>query len=113
MRTQFGAAALAAFTGFLMVLSGNSAFTQPPGGKGKEGKGGFGSFGGQARKILKEFDTNGDGWLNKDERAQARESLKKNGGGFGGKGFGGKGGFGKGVEPGRPGPKVSPDEVKN
>jgi spore coat protein CotH len=105
MRTKLGAALAAAFTGFFVVCSANIAFTQPPGDKGK----GFGPFGGQERKVVKEFDKNGDGWLNKDERAPAREWLK-NAGGF--KGFGMKGGFGRG-EPGKPGPKVAPSDVKN
>ncbi len=108
MRTWLGAAFAATFGGFLVVCSSTAAFTQPPGGKGKEGKGGFGPFGGQERKVLKEFDKNGDGWLNNDERAPARESLK-NSGGF--KGFGMKGGFGRG-EPGRPGPRIAPSDVK-
>jgi hypothetical protein len=116
MRKWLGACLTAAFTGIVVVCSATTALTQPPGGKGKDGKGGFGPpgfgpFGGQERKLVKEFDKNGDGWLNKDERAQARESLK-NSGGFGPKGFGMKGGFGR-SEPGRPGPKVSPTEVKN
>lgn len=105
MRTRLGAVLAAAFTGFIVVCSANVAFTQPPGGKEK----GFGPFGGQKRKVVKEFDKNGDGWLNKDERAPARESLK-NTGGF--KGFGMKGGFGRG-EPGRPGPKVAPSDLKS
>jgi spore coat protein CotH len=115
MRTRIGAALLAAFAGFLIVASG-TAFTQPPGGKGKEGKdgkGGFGPPGGQVRKVVKDFDKNNDGWLNKEERAAARESLKNGGGGFGGKGFGPKGGFGKGGEMpvAKAGPKVTPAEV--
>jgi len=113
MCARIGAAALAAFTGVVVVVSANSAFTQPPGGMGKGGMGGFGPPGGEPKKIVKEFDKNGDGWLNAEERARARESVKNSGGGFGGKGFGGKGGFGKGVEPGRPGPKVSPADGKN
>ena len=57
-------------------------------------------------------DKNKDGWLNAEERKAAREVAKKGGGGgFGG--FGGKGGFGKGGEVGKPGPKVTPAEVKN
>lgn len=76
-------------------------------------KGGF-EFGGgpmkQERKIVKQFDKNGDGWLNIDERSAARETVKKE---FGGRPFGkGFGGFGKGGEQtGKPGPKVSPAEV--
>ena len=116
MRARIGAALVAAFTGFLIVSTATNAFTQPPGGKGEKGKGapGFGPFGGEKRKIVKDFDKNGDGWLNKEERAPARESLKKGGGGFGpGGGF--KGGFGKGgdMPPAKPGPKVSPGDVQN
>src|SRR5262245_28339368 len=114
----------------LIVVAGGDGFSQPPGGKGgkdkapggKGGPGGFGppGFGGQEIKLVAKFDTNGDGWLNKEERQAAREFLKNEGGGRGGfggpkGGFGGpKGGpFGKGGEPGRPGPKVSPADVKN
>jgi spore coat protein CotH len=110
MSTRLGAAGAAAFLGCFFVLTANSAFTQPPGGgKGKDFKGGFGPPGGQERKLVKDFDKNGDGWLNKDERARARESLKNSGAG---KGFGFKGGFGRG-EPGKPGPKVAPADVEN
>ncbi|HEX3152923.1 MAG TPA: CotH kinase family protein [Gemmataceae bacterium] len=84
-------------------------------GFGPGGPGGFGGPGGMfggTRKILKDFDKDGDGRLNNEERQAARESLKKQGGG--GRGPGGpNGGFGKGMnmEPAKPGPKVSPDEV--
>ncbi len=101
----------------LVAFCAPSAFTQPPdkGGKGKGDKGGFGfgGPGGETRKIVKDFDKNGDGWLNKEERGPAREAAKKGGfGGFGGKGFGGPKGFG-GDGGGRPGPKVSPADVQN
>src|SRR5262249_5786094 len=46
---------------------------------------GFGGPFGQTRKLVKDFDKNGDGWLNNEERKAAREFLKK---GPGGKGFG-------------------------
>ena len=83
-RRSFGIT-LAAFAGFVLVFAGQAGLGQPPGG-------GFGKGppGGQQRKIVKDFDTNKDGGLNKDERAAARDSLKNNAGGFGG----GKGGFG-------------------
>ncbi len=121
MRLLVGPAWMAATV--LVVLS-SPGWTQPPGAQGKGGKGGFGGPGGEERKIVKDFDKNGDGWLNKDERALARESLKNGGGGFGGKGggfggkgggFGGKGGgFGGkgGGERGTPGPKVALSDVK-
>src|SRR5262245_48936094 len=68
--------------------------------KKKGGKGGFGGPMGQVRKVVKEFDKDGDGRLNTEERAAAREFLKKTKAGFGmgGKGKGGKGGFGKGKD---------------
>lgn len=99
--------------------------------KGKEFKfpefmGGFGPGGpggpmGQTRKVVKQFDKDGDGRLNQTERQAARESLKKDGrrgfgrgpGGPGGPGFGPSGpGFGRdNQDPPRPGPRVSPKDV--
>jgi Ca2+-binding EF-hand superfamily protein len=67
----------------------------------KKGKG-FGGFFGpknEVRKLVKQFDKDGDGRLNKEERQAARELLKKQGFGKGPGGFGkgfGKGGFGPG-----------------
>jgi spore coat protein CotH len=102
---------------------------QPPPGPNQDGppgekkdfkdfkKGGFkgGPMGGPARQLVKPFDKDGDGRLNKDERAAAREQMKQDGnkkGGFPfGGGKGGKGGFGR--EEGKPGPKVKPADVKN
>src|SRR5262245_31255976 len=71
---------------------------------GKKDKKDFMFFGGpfgQTRKVVKDFDKNGDGWLNNEERKAAREFLKK---GPGGKGFGGKGFGGKGFKGGFGGP---------
>ena len=97
----------------------------PPEGHGQQdkkefpgGKGGFGGFGGgkmgfpggQERKIVKDFDKNGDGWLNADERKVARDFLKKGGGGFGGMRMP-KGKFGN-SEPTKPGPKVAVTDAK-
>jgi hypothetical protein len=112
MRRRLLALPAAVLAAALVSLCAPDGFGQPPekGGKGF-GKGGFGPPGGQQRKLVKEFDKNGDGWLNADERKAAREAAKQ-GGGFGKGGFGPKGGFGKG-EAGRPGPKVTPAEVKN
>ena len=108
---------------------------------------GPGGPGGVERKLVAQFDKDNDGRLNKEERAAAREFLKKNPGqggrgpfGFGGPpgggpgggprgggpggggppgggpgrgGFpGGPGGFGRATEPGKPGPKISPSDVK-
>jgi hypothetical protein len=71
----------------------------------------------QERKVVKQFDKNGDGWLNAEERKAARQFLKEQGdsrrpGGFGGR----RGGFGPGgeeQEPAKPGPKVKPEEAKS
>ncbi|AWM38012.1 spore coat protein CotH [Gemmata obscuriglobus] len=109
MDRRITATTAAALSAALVALCAPTAFPQPPGG-GFGGKGGFGPPGGQERKLVAEYDKNKDGWLNADERKPAREAAKKGGrGGFGGP----KGGFGKGGESGKPGPKVSPAEVKN
>src|SRR5262245_56227011 len=63
-----------------------AVMAQPPGqGGGPGGPGGFGPGMRQTRKILKEFDTNSDGWLNDTERRAARESLKQSGNAGGGR----------------------------
>lgn len=112
----------------------------PPGFGGPGGFGGPPGFGGpgggpggpgQERKIVAQFDKDGDNRLNTEERAAARKSVQ---GGRGGRGEpgrggpdrGGPGGFGppgggfgapgappgRGArEPGKPGPKVSPADV--
>lgn len=88
-----------------------------PGGRGPGGPGGpdfFGPPGMQERKILKEFDTNGDGWLNREEREVARAALKKmtREGGRGVMRFGPPGGFGSRGPETKPGPKVQPTDVR-
>ena len=106
------------------ALTAATAFAQPPGGgfpggPGGGGPGGFGGppgMGGQEKKLVKDFDKNGDGWLNAEERKAAREEAKKGGGrggfgGPGGRGPGGPGGFGGG-ERGKPGPKVKLEDAK-
>ena len=97
----------------------------PPGGPGGPGGGGPG---GQERKLVKQFDKNGDGRLSREERDAARKSIKEDrasgggrggrgpgGGGFGGPpggGPGGPGGFGgREREASKPGPHVSPADV--
>ena len=94
-----------------------------PGGRGPGGPGG--PMGGE-RKVVAQFDKDADGRLNKEERTAAREFLKTNrgpggpGGGsffgpFGGPpggGPGGPGGFGRDSEPAKPGPLLSPNDVK-
>ncbi len=100
--------------GFLLVAAAASGSAQPPGG-GPGGPGGFMPPWEQApRKLLAQFDKNGDGWLNAVERQAARDSLKKDAGQRGPGGFG-PGGFGPGgrvKEAPRPGPKVSPVDVQ-
>ncbi len=71
----------------------------------------------QETKLVKDFDKDGDGRLNNDERKAARESLKKQTGnrrpgGPGGRrgGFGPRGGS---QTTAQPGPKLSPSEVKS
>ena len=106
-----------------------------PGGRGPGGPGG--PMGGE-RKVVAQFDKDADGRLNKEERTAAREFLKTNrgpggpgGGGFNffggppgggppgggpggpGGGPGGRpGGFGRDSEPAKPGPLLSPNDVK-
>ena len=112
MSRRLFAVPVAILAAALMTLCAPSAFTQPD--KGGPGGKGFGGPGGQQRKIVAEFDTNKDGWLNAEERKAAREVAKKGAkGGFGGKGGFGKGGGEGGGEGGKPGPKVSPADVKN
>jgi hypothetical protein len=86
----------------------------PPFGPGGFGPGGPGGMH-QVRKLVKQFDRDGNGWLNGAERKAAREFLAKEGGsGF--RGPGGRGGrfFGPGESQaaGQPGPKLSPSDVK-
>ena len=71
------------------------AWAQGPGGPGGGGGGG-GPMGGPERKLVKQFDKDGDDRLNNAERQAAREFLKKEpqGGGRGGFGPGGPGGRG-------------------
>lgn len=92
----------------------------PPFGPGGFGRGGFGPGGPggkmQEMKLVKQFDKNGDGWLNAEERKAAREFLNKQGGGrrFGGPG-GRRGGFGPpggNEQPPQPGQKLTPADVK-
>jgi Ca2+-binding EF-hand superfamily protein len=70
----------------------------------------------QEVKVVKQFDQDGDGRLNADERKAARESLARQRGNRRAGGPGGRrGGFGppgESQEPARPGPRVSPAEVK-
>ncbi len=86
-----------------------------PGGPGGGRGGGFNP--GAITKLVKDFDKDGDGRLDAAERKAAREQLAKNprrGGPFGGGGrrgpFGGGGGD---STPPKPGPKLTPEQVRN
>ncbi len=90
------------------LLAAGLAFAQPGGGFPGGPGGGFGGpMGGTERKILKDFDTDKNGWLNDDERVDARKEAKKGGGGRPG---GGRPGGGGG-EAGKPGPKVKVEDA--
>jgi CotH kinase protein/Lamin Tail Domain/EF hand len=90
----------------------------PPGGRG--GPGGPGGPGSQPeRKLLAEFDKDGDGILNREERSAARVAATRDGGGRGPggpggpRGRGGPGGPGGGPrEPAKPGARFTPEQVK-
>lgn len=100
----------------------------PRPGEGPRGPGGPGGMMMQDREIAHRFDTNNDGKLSKEERAEARKFMKEEaarrpmrggrgpgGGGPGGPGGGGPGGFGPpGMEreSGKPGVHVDKSEVK-
>src|SRR5436190_19732580 len=114
--------ALAALSAGILMLSLAPEGLGQPDPKGDFGKKGFGPggpggfggmFGGATRKILKDFDKDGDGRLNAEERKAARESPKNQpGGGFGGP----KGKFGPPAmrgkqDPPKPGPQVKPEDV--
>jgi len=64
---------------------------------GPGGPGGFGPGARPNRQLVKQFDQDGNGWLNAEERKPARELLKKE------RAEGGRSGFGPGG-PGGPGP---------
>src|SRR5437763_15697515 len=85
--------------GLALGLIASVTSAQPPGGPG-----GFGGPMGQQRKLVKQFDKDGDGRLNKEERQAARAFLKKErpAGGRRGFGPGGRGGFGPAVFLTRP-----------
>lgn len=105
--------------------------SQPPGSFGFGGPGGPGGPNREERKLLKDHDTDGTGWLDRSQRAAARkaaESEQRGGfGGRGGRGPGGRGPAGRGrggrgrggpggpggdVQPGTPGPSVAIDSVE-
>ena len=85
----------------------------PGGGRGPGGRGGFGGLGGpggpgQRTLLMDKFDKDGDGYLNNAERKAAREQIAS-------QPRRGPGGFGRGgnsSNPGKPGPKLKPTDVK-
>lgn len=84
----------------------------PPGGRGPGGPGG--GFGGvrTETKLVPKFDKDGDKRLNAEERKAAREFIQKEAAeGRGQRRFGGRGGSENFVA--KPGPKLSPREVKD
>jgi hypothetical protein len=101
------------FLGFSGILD---SFAQPdfdgppPFGGGGFGRGPGGPGMQPEKKIVSRFDKDGDGRLNGAERKAAREWLKSDSSGEGGR-------FGRrrpgNEEPAKPGPKLIPAEVKN
>src|SRR5512132_4147875 len=97
----------------------------PPFGPDGPGPGGFGGMMQPEVKLTKQFDKDGNGWLNAAERKAAREFLQKERAeGRGPRGFGGRGGRGGpggpgfggprgNQEPPKPGVKLIPADVKS
>ena len=78
----------------------------PFGGRGFGGPGGSGG----EQKLVGQFDRDGDGRLNAEERAAAKSARPAGRGGPGGGGFpGGRGNR----EPAQPGPHLEPTDVEN
>jgi len=104
---------------FLLICAFGAAFAQPPGfppGGGPGGRGGPpGGFNpGAITKLVKDFDKDGDGRLDAAERKAAREHLAKTPRrGFGSGGRRGPFGGGGDATPPQPGPKLTPEQVKN
>src|SRR5262245_18550324 len=117
-----GRTRLLTFTALGLALSSALAAAPQPPGKGSrlDGPPGIGPGGavffagpmGQHRKLLKQFDQDGDGRLNKDERQAAREFIKKEREtGHGGPGLRGPSPRGGETAPAA-GPHVDPADVK-
>src|SRR5689334_14505845 len=76
---RFAIASLAALAIAAVTVGELRSQERPQGGPGGFG-GGFGGPGGpmgEKQKLVKQFDKDGDGRLNKEERTAAREFLKK------------------------------------
>ncbi len=102
---------------FLLVVGLSAvALAQPPGGPG--GPGGFGPPGmgpggpnSVKTELVAEFDKNEDGWLNAEERVEARKRAKEAAAQGRGGPRGRRGGRGGQQPVPQPGRKVSPEEV--
>jgi hypothetical protein len=94
----------------VLMAQGPGGFVGPGGGgrtRGGGRGGGFGMGGGETQ-LLKQFDKNGDGYLNAQERKAARESMgSSTSGNFGWGGFGGGS-----SQSGKAGAKLTPADVK-
>ncbi len=106
--------ALAAVSAGFLLLPPCLILAQPGPGQGGRPPGGGGPGGMMSgeREIVVQFDTDGNGWLNANERKAALEFLaeeQKNGGGRRGPRFGGGGD----QTPPEQGIKLSPADVKN
>ncbi|WP_417747417.1 CotH kinase family protein [Rosistilla oblonga] len=105
----------------LGAIAAGIVYAQRPGmfGFGPGGPGGPGGPNREERKIVKDYDVDGNGWLNADERQVARKAIasdaamegeRRGRGGPGGPGGRGRGPGGQ-AEPGTPGPKVDVADV--
>ncbi|MGE0445934.1 MAG: CotH kinase family protein [Vicinamibacterales bacterium] len=72
-----------------------------------QGPGFGGGAGGSERPVVAQYDRDGDGRLNAEERSAARAAMATQGGGRGFRRFGG------GRVDAAPGPRLTPDEVTN
>jgi hypothetical protein len=97
----------------IIVVGALASFTAGTGlSAQRPGPPGFPGGPGEELKILKQFDKNGDGWLNSTERKPARDYAASQS--FGGpRGFGGPFGRGGEVGPTTRGDSISPNSVKS
>ncbi len=104
----------------MLLVGRNRAKEDPRGGAGLGGRMGGPGFGGpgggmnQDLELVRQFDKDSSGWLNAQERQEARKYVeqenRRSPGGPGGP-FGRRG-FGREASPPQPGVKVTPAEVK-
>jgi hypothetical protein len=94
----------------VLMAQGPGGFVGPGGAARTRmgGRGGGFGMGGEKTQILKQYDKNGDGYLNAEERKAAREALgSRMSGGFGWGGF-----PGGSSQSGKAGAKLTPADVK-